>query len=581
MISGIYFWVFDKSKSFIIRILFFIAGFILWTYNAKLSCDFFLIGHPMPDFSGSWWKSIETYTYYIKCLPGLGISIAQLACLIIYFFNNEKFMVRLYWFATVLSIFISICTFHAVARLGDISARHGSREYNDLITEQNVYVEDLKRVRDERDKVSGIYFKWDNASKWSVKRDYYDQKETEIKNRIKKIQNDIDTLLKSSDEKIEVISAITTYEGLADDIVTFFSPTCPLKTRLVLSLTYFLLVGTAVVLDLTGPRLITFALAVSTKNVSADEGKEKLKSSLDHISRMSSIFIQHVVHALRLMKNRIDRKEQVRPGPHMGTNENPSIQTAENANLEPEFFKRAKKGDGVQGTGGNTLVNRGDHVDVQQVENADYSNQNPANDNGVTVGVKKDATDLGTGENIIENTDKPPEVEAIEGIDLVTPNSMGGEGISAGVKGSENISKSMDFGSQILKHHKNGGLSTEEKKLILKTFVQSGAATATAKIIFKHNQNIPIMGIPLNIINTTLKEFLEHNQNLIKIEKDAEKQQVLKAFSEKGSATATLRFLKKKKGGGAINSVNEILQEFLLKNKDQFMNTNEEQRAAA
>lgn len=235
------------------------VGLAICACSCVLTCNYLLLGVSMPSFYGRWWIDIETIMYLAKLGGGLAVTAAQIFGLIVYRLGGDPWMRRVYWGATVVSVFISICTFHSMIAAGAINAKHHTKAFIAMESEKDRLITALAEMRDEKRQIVQGLTAVNKITKASEKGADYEGRIAIYEGKLRQTNDRIVEYSKSAASN-DVVSADSTYKTIADDIQKFWNMPDWVNPRIVIILTYFMLIAVAVLIDLTGTRLISFSI---------------------------------------------------------------------------------------------------------------------------------------------------------------------------------------------------------------------------------------------------------------------------------------------------------------------------------
>jgi hypothetical protein len=211
----------------------------------------------------------ETLFFLAKItVGGFGVTIAQVMSRVIHRRTGETKYIALYWFATALSVFVSIHTFYTGNKMGAVQAKYSTAQYETLLDQRTLQEERLRALQGEFNTYLNGEYERKRAKYW------YTVAESERQDYVKRINEAADKveainkkLLNYQDnEAKETVTNDSTYEGIANDIVTLFDylgfyevdPRSP--EILVIIMNYFVLIGFALIPDLVGPFFIAYGI---------------------------------------------------------------------------------------------------------------------------------------------------------------------------------------------------------------------------------------------------------------------------------------------------------------------------------
>lgn len=241
------------------------VGFIISICSAVLSVNFVLLGVDSPA------TPFEYIVYAARVGGGISITFAQIFGFVVHRLTGDKFNGWMYRGATAISIYMSVCTFYGMIQSGNINAQDDAVAKAKMAVAESVvykatvkelsHVEDMiERIETERAKTLAIYDKYDRASKKAIANtDYdkrvskYEDKKTKLIEALKKYDTPIENKITPEQTKVTIGQI---YILIARDIVKFCSFATGAEDRIKMFLQYFLLVGFAILIDLTGTSLI-------------------------------------------------------------------------------------------------------------------------------------------------------------------------------------------------------------------------------------------------------------------------------------------------------------------------------------
>jgi hypothetical protein len=235
------------------------VGIAICLCSCALTCNYLLLGVSMPSFYGRWWIDLETIMYLAKLGGGMAVTAAQIFGLIVYRLGGDPWMRRVYWGATAVSVFISICTFHSMIATGAINAKHHTKEFIAMEAERDRLITALAEMRDEKRRIVQGLTAVNKITKASEKGADYEGRIAVYEGRLRRTNDRIAAYSKRAGSD-DVVSAAGTYKTIADDIQKFWNMPNWVNPRIVIILTYFMLIAVAMLIDLTGTRLISFSI---------------------------------------------------------------------------------------------------------------------------------------------------------------------------------------------------------------------------------------------------------------------------------------------------------------------------------
>jgi len=234
-------------------------GLLICACSCVLTCNYLLLGVATPTFVGQWWRDIPTIIYLAYLSGGIAITTAQVYGLIVYNLTNDPWMRRIYWGATAVSVFISICTFHSMIQSGAINAKHNSKEFVAMDAERSRLITALAELRDEK---RGIVKGFINATRLTKADEVvagFDGRIAIYEGKLRRVQDKIAQYSKTVGKE-DFVSVESTYRTIAADVTMFWGLPPWVNQKIIVILTYFMLIAVAMLIDLTGTRLITFAV---------------------------------------------------------------------------------------------------------------------------------------------------------------------------------------------------------------------------------------------------------------------------------------------------------------------------------
>jgi hypothetical protein len=311
-------------KLFFTRLSALPLGLLICTCSCVLTCNYLLLGVSMPTFAGAWWRDIPTIIYLAYLSGGIAITTAQVYGLIVYNLTGDSWMRRIYWGATVVSVFISICTFHSMIQSGAINAKHNTKEFVAMDAERSRLITALAELRDEKRGIVKGFIDVERLTKADEVAIGFDSRIALYEGRLRRIQDKIAGYSKTAG-KDDFVSAESTYRTIAADVTTFWGLPSWVNQKIIIILIYFMLIAVAALIDLTGTRLITFAIG----------GKRRHNS--DQGQRAS----EYVNHKLDDMKSFVFGDDDVEPQCTWGRDDDGSLKPCEsyaapdNEHIEP------------------------------------------------------------------------------------------------------------------------------------------------------------------------------------------------------------------------------------------------------
>ena len=234
-------------------------GLLICACSCVLTCNYLLLGVSTPNFADAWWRDIPTIIYLAYLSGGIAITTAQVYGLIVYNLTGDSWMRRIYWGATAVSVFISICTFHSMIQSGAINAKHNSREFMAMDTERNRLITALAELRDEKRGIVKGFTDIGYLTKADKVAAGFDSRIALYEGKLRQVQERIAKYSKTAG-KDDFVSAESTYRTIAADVTTFWGLPSWVNKKIIVILTYSMLIAVAALIDLTGTRLITFAI---------------------------------------------------------------------------------------------------------------------------------------------------------------------------------------------------------------------------------------------------------------------------------------------------------------------------------
>jgi hypothetical protein len=234
-------------------------GLLICACSCVLTCNYLLLGVSTPTFAGAWWRDIPTIIYLAYLSGGIAITTAQVYGLIVYNLTGDPWMCRIYWGATTVSVFISICTFHSMIQSGAINAKHNSKEFVAMDSERGRLITALAELRDEKRGIVKGFIDVERLTKADEVAAGFDRRIALYEGKLRRIQDRIAKYSRTAGRD-DFVSAESTYRTIAADVTIFWGLPSWVNQKIIVILTYFMLIAVAVLIDLTGTRLITFAI---------------------------------------------------------------------------------------------------------------------------------------------------------------------------------------------------------------------------------------------------------------------------------------------------------------------------------
>ena len=258
-------------KLFLTRLSALPLGLLICACSCVLTCNYLLLGVSTPTFAGAWWRDIPTIIYLAYLSGGIAITTAQVYGLIVYNLTGDSWMRRIYWGATVVSVFISICTFHSMIQSGAINAKHNTKEFVAMDAERSRLITALAELRDEKRGIVKGFIDVERLTKADEVAIGFDSRIALYEGRLRRIQDKIAGYSKTAG-KDDFVSAESTYHTIAADATTFWGLPSWVNQKIIIILIYFMLIAVAALIDLTGTRLITFAIGGKRRH-DGDQGQ--------------------------------------------------------------------------------------------------------------------------------------------------------------------------------------------------------------------------------------------------------------------------------------------------------------------
>lgn len=255
------------ADNILVRLSAILSGALICAGSLWLTCRYIVLYDTSPNFVGQWFFNPETLFFIAKiAVGGFGVSAAQILSRIIHRRTGEKKYLALYWFATSVSVFVSIHTFYTGNKIGAVQAKYSTAQYETLLQQKELREASLMTLQGEfRTYLAGEYER-KKAKYWFTiaegERQAYLEK---IKEATEKVDEVTDKLLNYQDNDAkETVTNDSTYENIAHDIVVLASYWYDVDPRseeiIVILMNYFILISFSLIADICGPFLVAYGV---------------------------------------------------------------------------------------------------------------------------------------------------------------------------------------------------------------------------------------------------------------------------------------------------------------------------------
>lgn len=207
------------------------VGVVLMLASCALTINYVMRGATIPELSSGLIFSMASIVFASRIAGGCAVTAAQIFGLIVYRLANERMMHLLYWAATLVSIYISICTLHSSFIFDAQQSKYNSREYQELLKERARVIKAIRSTGSERDRMVDFYFARSMARRANELSEEYQVKIDLIEKKLAVI-----------DAKIESIARSGVTENSAP------------------ASSYIIPVVVAILIDLTGTYMLAFSI---------------------------------------------------------------------------------------------------------------------------------------------------------------------------------------------------------------------------------------------------------------------------------------------------------------------------------
>jgi len=207
------------------------VGVVLMLASCALTINYVMRGATIPEFSSGLIFSMSAIVFASRIAGGCAVTAAQIFGLVVYRLAGERMMHMLYWAATLVSIYISICTLHSSFIFDAEQTKYQSHEYTSLIKERARIIKMTSGITSERDRMVDFYFARDMARRANELSEDYQEKIDQNEKKIAAV-----------DAKIESIAR----SGVTENSAPWSS--------------YIIPVVVAILIDLTGTYLLAFSI---------------------------------------------------------------------------------------------------------------------------------------------------------------------------------------------------------------------------------------------------------------------------------------------------------------------------------